>query len=114
MAVTQTDEEMIELIADHYGKENQLQKMNEELQELDFALDRYINLFVYEPNLYSIHEKVTAADNLIEEMADVDIMIKQILYLLGGDADTEFEHIRDGKLRRQLGRIEDASTEDNT
>ena len=43
-------------------------------------------------------------DSLVEELVDVDIMVNQLIYLLG---DNRFEHLRDKKITRQLNRIKE-------
>jgi len=72
-------------IANHYGLKHQLVKCKEELGELIKAID-------------SLDEKA-----IVEEIADVEIMIDQLKYLMC--ASVIVEHYRDYKISRQLGRI---------
>ena len=67
----------IEKIADHYGLQNQLGKLSEELRELDLAA------MLAQLDLIS-HEEISDKSrfNLIDELADVIIMVEQISYLM--------------------------------
>lgn len=75
----------IRYIADYYGKETQSKKLIEELSELIRAMVREDNT------------------NIMEEIADVEIMLAQIKYLY---AQT-YDDIINYKLDRQIGRIEE-------
>ncbi len=79
-------EQNIQKIADYYGLDNQLNKTIEECAELIQAL-----------------AKLESRENTIEEMADVQIMLKQMLYLL--DCEKEVEKVVEYKINRQLKRI---------
>lgn len=72
-------------IAHHYGKEHQLEKCKEEINGLIEAID-------------SKDEEA-----IIEEIADVEIMIDQVKYLLC--AERLVELYKDYKIQRQLTRI---------
>lgn len=80
----------IRFIADHYGKEKQLDMLQEECAELIQAISKY--------------KRNGSTQKIIEEIADVKIMIEQIEYLLlcGNDVDK----IKEIKLERQIERIE--------
>lgn len=80
-------------IADHYGKDHQLLKFAEECGELQTAIARFI-LNPTEENY----------ENLVEEIADVEIMCEQNKYLLG--AEKEVNSIQAWKIDRQLKRME--------
>jgi len=73
-------------IADHYGLNNQKLKLQEELGELITAGARNDNI------------------DFVEEMADVSIMIEQMVYLL--KKESLFAETREKKLDRQIKRIE--------
>lgn len=77
----------LKYIADHYGLEHQLGKCKEELGELIEAID-------------SLDERA-----IIEEVADVEIMISQIKYLRD-IPDEQVDVIKKYKIQRQLQRIE--------
>ncbi|HQA93785.1 MAG TPA: hypothetical protein PK155_07140 [Bacteroidales bacterium] len=84
------DKRLLE-IATHYGLHQQMRQTVEEMAELTQAICK-----VYR---YGLDKE---RDSLVEELADVDIMVGQLIYLLG---DNRFEHIRDAKITRQLNRI---------
>ena len=77
------------LLFDYYGLDNQLNKTIEECAELIQAL-----------------VKLESRENTIEEIADVQIMLKQMLYLL--DCEKEVEKVMEYKINRQLERIKQA------
>ncbi len=79
-------EQYIQKIADYYGLDNQTDKTIEECAELIQAL-----------------VKLESRENTIEEIADVQIMLKQMLYLL--DCEKEVEKVVEYKINRQLKRI---------
>lgn len=83
-------------IANHYGLEHQLVKCKEELGELIEAID-------------SANDEA-----IIEEIADVEIMISQIKYLRN-IPDEQVDVIKQYKISRQLTRIakEQSNERDN-
>ena len=84
----------IKTIADHYGIENQMRQLAEEGSEL--AVEA------------SHSARIGTTVKIIEEMADVEIMMEQIVYLSGIDRKDIDECIQ-YKLDRQMKRIEDES-----
>ena len=83
-------------IADHYGLESQLNILQEELAELIQAVSKY---------------RRGDPAHIIEEIADVEIMLDQVVYLLDKTTSVDIEqfiglHI-EKKLRRQLKRIKE-------
>ena len=83
--------EDIKKIANRYGLRKQLRQTVEEMAELTQVIcktERY--------------DMDTVRDHLVEEVADVSIMIDQIVYLLG---DNMIAKIREEKIKRQLERI---------
>ena len=83
--------EGIKTIAEHYGLNNQMMQAIEEMGELTQAIVK-----VYRNGLDN------ERDNLIEELADVEIMIEQLDYLLG---DNQIEKVKEYKINRQINRI---------
>ena len=75
----------LKYIANHYGKEHQLEKCKEELNELIEAIDS------------------KDEESVKEEIADVEIMINQVKYLMC--AERLVELYKDYKIQRQLTRI---------
>lgn len=81
-------------IAEHYGLRVQMRQLVEEMAELTQVIckaERY--------------DLDTVRDHLVEEVADVSIMIDQLEYLLG---DSRIAQIKAEKIERQKRRIEDA------
>ena len=86
------DEDKVKRIADYYGWNSQLRQLAEECSELSVEALHYIR-------------EGRGIERISEEMADVLIMIQQIVYLLGhGYGD--IEKCAEFKLDRQLSRIE--------
>lgn len=78
-------------IADHYGLRRQLWQTVEEMAELTQVICKT-----------GRYDMDTVRDHLAEEVADVSIMIDQLVYLLG---DNMIAKIREEKIKRQLERI---------
>ena len=81
-------------IAEHYGLRVQMRQLIEEMAELTQVIckaERY--------------DLDTVREHLVEEMADVQVVLEQVIYLLG---DNRIEQIRAEKIARQKRRIEDA------
>lgn len=80
-------------IADHYGLDVQCNQLVEEMAELMVALNK---LHRKKPNaIYAV----------VEEIADVEIMLEQIKYLLDLD-DGYISNIKHFKISRELERME--------
>lgn len=89
-------------IADHYDEESQVDVLIEEMSELTKALLKNRRAAKSrKPNLDLI-ESTTL--NIVEELADVEIMLQQIIYLFG--FEDEVVGMLEEKLNRQLKRIE--------
>lgn len=81
-------------IAEHYGLRVQMRQLIEEMAELTQVIckaERY--------------DLDTVREHLVEEVADVEVVLEQVVYLLG---DNRIEQIRAEKIARQKRRIEDA------
>lgn len=81
----------LKTIADHYGLRVQMRQLIEEMAELTQVIckaERY--------------DLDTVRDHLAEEIADVEIVLEQVDYLLG---DNRIEQIKAEKIARQKGRI---------
>lgn len=88
-------------IANYYGYELQSNKLIEELSELIKAICKK-KIVV---NKFSTYDEMEEAnDNLIEEIADVEIMLEQIKYLLCIN-QRYIEKIKMQKIERQKLRI---------
>ena len=85
-------------IMDHYGYDHQVyEKLPEEVDELNTAFDEYFE----EPSPEHWH-------HVIEEAADVHIMIEQFKMLIKPEDKKEFDKICLEKVNREIGRIEKA------
>lgn len=82
----------VKFIADRYGLFHQLGKLNEECSELSIECIKSINA-----------GNVTR--EIVQEIADVEVMIAQIKYLAGLD-DALIEGAKTYKINRQLMRIQ--------
>lgn len=95
----------ISVIARHYGLDNQLNKLKEELAEAHTACGRLSDS--------SFASRAAKIDQLAEELADVEIMISQIEILISGMPE-RIERCKEYKLSRQMIRIrEEAKGEGN-
>ena len=90
------DDERIKTIADHYGIKKQLRQLAEECSELAVEAS------------HSARKGTTV--KIIEEMADVEIMIEQIIYLAKIDR-CDIEDCINYKLDRQIKRIKEGEDE---
>ena len=88
----------IKTIADHYGIENQMRQLAEECSEL--AVEA------------SHSARIGTTVKIIEEMADVLIMMEQIVYLSGIDRKDIDECIQ-YKLDRQMKRMKERKDEED-
>ena len=106
-------------IADHYGCEAQRNQLIEEMAELTAAINRLHRaekkqLISYDTpeteitelnmNQYAI--RAGAYEDVVHEIADVEVCLKQVKYLMEIDKD-KLKSIRDAKIERQLKRIEE-------
>lgn len=82
-------------IADHYGKAHQTVKFVEECAEAITAIQKL-------QQVDNSEDCVRAYDNLLEEIADVRIMVQQMMHL---HSEVMINAIIDRKLDRQLNRM---------
>ena len=92
------DDERIKTIADHYGIKKQLRQLAEECSEL--AVEA------------SHSERKGTTVKIIEEIADVQIMIEQIIYLARIDR-CDIEDCINYKLDRQMKRMKERKDEED-
>lgn len=103
---TKTKANIITTAVEHYGHIHQMLKAVEEMGELQRAIVRVIehNLETKDP------EPPELIENLIEETADVWIMVKQLTFILGVDLVTEAEEKKLRRLAERMGMdIEEAA-----
>lgn len=96
----------IKQIAEHYGMEHQTIKTMEELAELTAELSRLAILNSTPLKLVSIAEYNAQLTKVIEEIADVEIMLEQLKYIY--DCEMVVEDIRAKKIARQFERMRGA------
>ena len=96
--------EAIKKIADTYGYEPQSRQLIEEMAELTTAINKVWRTRNFPCTQF---DAVRAIDNLFEEIADVEIMLEQIKYLM--NCHKEVEEYKTQKIERQLERINHGS-----
>lgn len=99
----------IEKIANHYGFEKQSRQLSEECAELIQAVNKYYRfregLVTNDDVLTSTNDNNMLIQNIVEEIADVEVMLDEIKHLLNINPDA-IEQIKTNKIARQLERIE--------
>ena len=93
--------EAIKKIADTYGYDAQSRQLIEEMAELTVALNKRWR--AHKSDMRDMCEYMNLTNDIIEEIADVEIMITQLKYLM--NCEKEVEQIIEQKLNRQLERI---------
>lgn len=96
---------IIEAAIAKLGEENQMRQTQEELAELIVAINKYERAL--KENIHPLYID-TARKNIIEEMADVLIMLDAVKKILDIQ-DEEIEHFRAFKLNRLLDRLKKES-----
>ena len=95
--------EKIKIIAEHYGYDAQSRQCIEEMAELTQTINKWWRVC---GNGQRTEESIAECRyNLIEEIADVQIMLYQLGYLL--DSRLEVSEMITKKLDRQLERIKE-------
>lgn len=97
-------DKMTEKIADYYGIESQKNQLVEEMAELTQAI---IKLWRYKNGV--LYKKITEKElltNMVGEMADVRLVLNQLIYLM--DAAAEVQDVVEHKVNREMDRIVDA------
>ncbi len=89
----------IKRIADHYGLDAQLNVATEELAELIHAIARFRRYEGDDQQRISF-----LISGMVEEIADVEVMLTQMKHLLKAEQKVECE--MDYKIERQLRRME--------
>ena len=96
-----TMKEKLQKIADFYGYEAQSRQLVEEMAELTVALNK---AWRNKEHLYFSKDDMSEARrNIIEEIADVEIMLEQIKFILDCEGDVFLEKIK--KVDRQIERM---------
>ncbi len=95
---------IINSIAKHYGFENRSILLIEEMSELTKAITKYSRVKSGGKDMAVKIDKVTARANIVEEMADVLIMICELQELLE-ISDLEIDEVVKVKVARSLDLI---------
>lgn len=102
-----TTEEKIRLIADSYGYDAQSRQCIEEMAELTQAINKFWRKS--KSDRCKKEDFELARKNIVEELADVQIMLWQMgYYILSAN---EIETVIEKKLDRQIRRIQEGSDE---
>lgn len=94
----------IRTIADHYGYEAQSRQLIEEMAELTQAINKMWRIDATnreKPN----SDRVEAYKHIIEEVADVEICLEQVKWLLNID-ESVLDEWKVMKIERSINRIE--------
>ena len=102
----------ISKIANHYGFSNQSRQLSEECAELVQAVNKY---YRFRNSNNSSDEILTSTEDsnmliqhIVEEIADVEIMLEQMKVLLNL-SDEAVAGVKNIKVNRELERIEEGS-----
>lgn len=95
------------LIADHYGIDFQSNQLIEECAELIQAINKYKRKYIGGQPLV---RTVSAWDQVVEEIADVEVMLCQIKYLLK-IPENQVEEVERNKIDRTITRIKESIKE---
>ena len=95
-------QDKIKKIANYYGLSKQIRQLSEECAELIQATSKYMR---YQETSYAATVDWKYLQNVCEEIADVEVMLEQIKYLLHINPKA-VEAIKGRKVNRQLERIE--------
>ena len=90
-------------IADYYGLEVQLQQLIEECSELTQAICKHRRINGEGQPVNPDLKPYDVAENLIEEIADVKLVLDQVIFLMAIDEDVK--EWMDRKIERTLERI---------
>lgn len=95
-------------MAKHYGYESQSRQLIEEMAKLTVAINKLwrVERFCDRKNIMDVKGfSYPEVKEIIEEIADVGIMLSQIKYLL--DCQDEVEQEKERKILRQLERMKE-------
>jgi NTP pyrophosphatase (non-canonical NTP hydrolase) len=96
----------LQQIAESYGYDAQSRQCIEEMAELTQAINKFWrkDLDSGEKIFFKVPVNSQQKENIVEEIADVEICLEQIKYLL--DCSEQVEKSKEMKIKRQLKRIE--------
>lgn len=96
--------EELKKVADYYGYENQSNQLIEECAELIQALNKYRRAGGKGQSIPD-YQKTMVLESIIEEIADVEVMLDQIKYLLNISED-DILAVKQAKTIRQRNRMQ--------
>ena len=96
--------EELKRVADYYGYEEQSNQLIEECAELIQALNKYRRASGKGQPIAE-YQKTTVLENIIEEIADVEVMLDQIKYLLN-ISEKDILTVKQAKTIRQRNRMQ--------
>lgn len=100
-------------IANHYGYDSQSRQLIEEIAELTVAINKLwrVERFCDRKNIMDVKGfSYPEISEIVEEIADTEIMLSQIKYLLG--CNDEVEQEKERKILRQLERMKEEVEEE--
>lgn len=89
-------------IADHFGFEGQSKQLIEEMAELTQAICKYFRS-KGQGQPIPAYKISMVKQNIIEEIADVKLVLEQIIYLM--NVEDEVQEIMNEKIERTIGRM---------
>lgn len=98
--MTNDIQEKIKRISSFYGYDAQSRQCIEEMAELTQAINKYWRS--WKNGYHTDKKEMECLENVIEELADVQLTVWQMIYLLNAD----IEPIIQQKIDRQMERIE--------
>lgn len=90
-------------IADHYGEDVQLQQLVEEMAELTKAISKHWRMEGKGQPVAPGTSRKDIEDNLVEEIADVKLVLDEVIFLMA--IDEEIKDVIDFKVKRSLERM---------
>ena len=99
-------EKKLRTIADHYGYEAQSRQLIEEMAELTQAINKLWRIDSKKSEItWNYSDHVEAYKHIIEEVADVEICLEQVKWLLNID-ESVLDEWKQMKIERSINRIE--------
>lgn len=104
-------DQRIVIIADRYGYDSQSRQLIEEMAELTQAINKLWRKrldcgkveFTCEDEFRNKVEKTPEMESLLQEIADVEVCLEQMRYML--EADEAIDRYKEEKICRQVRRI---------
>ena len=105
-----SDREKIKQVADYYGLNRQMNKLVEELGEAVSASSEAISMRAFHETNGKMRTENERLEHLIAELADVCVLISQLLYLIDANTPVDaygiFIAAKDSGIKKTLQRID--------